>query len=93
LAENPEEDQGEEETIALSGIVRVLTHIIARVPLESIDASLSQLILNTAFEKAIKAMQFSNRNIMLCDFSLALLLATLRRLLNLKFKNKMEVGT
>ena len=77
-----------EESIVLHSIVRILNHIVVRVTLADLSDTSAFDILSTAVAISSQALQMSQKNIMLCDSSITLLLSSMRVLCNEHFVAK-----
>ena len=68
-AENPSQ---KEQTLIISSIMRIMSHILARLPLHDIPKAQQvqvEQILEVAFKQAIEALTLSKRDYVLSEFS------------------------
>jgi len=88
-----EEDFSEiysEQSITIQNILRIMTHIVLRVPLRDNEEQASVLIYGTALKQSMLALKLSKKNLMLQEFSLTLCVSTLRVLANAAVQHKDE---
>eukprot|EP00347_Sterkiella_histriomuscorum_P023381 403334851 len=88
---NQEEEREEDEiNIALQSIIRIMIHIISRIPLQELDLKLTLGVYEISLQMVFYSI--STQNVILSEFTITLLLVLLRRLNNLDNDKQLSEG-
>ena len=76
----------------LQSIIRIMTQVVLRIPIQEMGVLQSGPIVETALKQGIAGFLLSKKNIMLLDYSCGLLIGILRTLTNNLISHQNHLG-